>query len=109
MNGQLITPLFTVEEENLICVFHASSRAALMGNIGAAIPIFDEPLMAGIAANALGKLRSMTDTEFAGYVFHPAYHAEEDDMEDVEGDAVLIEVFIDGNTGADESATGWGE
>ena len=99
MNGLLISPLFTVEEENLICVFNSSSRTALMGNIGAAMPIFDEPLMAGIAENALGKLHSMTDAEFAEYVFHPAYHEEDDDMEDAGDDAVLIEVFINENIG----------
>ena len=110
MTGLLKSPLFTVEEENLICVFGANSRTALMGNIGAAMPIFDEPLMAGIAENALGKLHSMTDAEFAEYIFHPAYHEEEDDdMEDVEDDTVLIEVFINesisegiGTTGGEE-------
>lgn len=100
MNEQLLTPLFTVEEENLICVFDTSSRIALTDNISAAIPDFDEPEMFEIAESTLRKLNTMTDAEFTEYTFHPAYHEEDDDFDDdVDTDTVLIEVITKENLG----------
>ena len=72
--------LFTVEEENLICVFDMSSRNTLMSGISEAIPEFDEPEMQEIAVSALRKLEAMTEAEFSAYIFSPAYHSEETEV-----------------------------
>jgi len=72
---------FTVEEENLICVFDVSSRAALISDISEAIHDFDEPEMCGIAENTLKILDGMTDEEFSELTFNPAYHNDDDETE----------------------------
>jgi BMFP domain-containing protein YqiC len=68
---------FTVEEENLICVFAANSRAALSDGIRAALPDFDEREMREIAASVLDKLDAMSDEEFSALMLVPAFSAEE--------------------------------
>lgn len=68
---------FTVEEENLICIFDTSSRAALIADIRATMPDFDEPELCEIAESALKKLETMTDTEFSTLYFNPAYYNDE--------------------------------
>ncbi len=73
--------IFTVEEENLICAFNVSGRAALVGELRAAMPRFDEPEMAEIAANALKKLDALTDGEFSALTFSPAYFHDEEKEE----------------------------
>ena len=70
---------FTVEEENLICIYDTTSRAALMNGIRAATPDYEEDDMREIAENVLRKLDGMSDEEFAAIVFSPAYFNEEDD------------------------------
>ena len=72
------TPHFTVEEENLICIFQLEkkqSRTALINSIMEAMPYFDEPELTEIAENTLQILIDMTDEEFAGLTFHPTYHS----------------------------------
>jgi len=71
------TTLFTVEEENLICVFDVSSRNALIDGIRGAIPDFDEPELCEIAESVLDKLDAMTDAEFSALAFNPAYYNDE--------------------------------
>jgi len=73
--------IFTVEEENLICVFDTGSRAALLNSLNAAIPDFDEPELREIAGNIITKLNNMTDADYSALTFHPAYHGGEDDRE----------------------------
>ena len=73
--------VFTVEEENLICIFDINNRAALMAEIRDAIPYFEEPEMREIAKNVLKTLNVLTDEEFAGLVFVPAYYNDDDDDE----------------------------
>ena len=77
------TDIFTVEEENLICVFDASNRAALIDGICGALPNFDadEPEMREIAESALIKLDAMTDAEFSALTFNPAYDGGDDETE----------------------------
>jgi hypothetical protein len=65
--------ILTVEEENLICIYNISSRAALINEIRAAMPYFDEPDLRGIAGNVLKILDVMTDTEFSALTFSPEY------------------------------------
>ena len=72
-----LTP-FSVEEENLICIFNTSSRAALIGGISNAISDLDEPKLREVAKSALGKLKSMSDADFSAHIFHPAYDGDDD-------------------------------
>jgi hypothetical protein len=68
---------FTVEEENMVCIYYEINRNAVMENIRTALPDFDEDEMREIAENILQKLDSMSDTEFAEYGFTPAYSNDE--------------------------------
>jgi len=70
---------FTVEEENLICIYDTTSRTAVMDGIRAAMPDYEEDDMREIAGNVLRKLDAMSDGDFSAYVFSPAYYNEEDD------------------------------
>jgi hypothetical protein len=72
--------LFTVEEENLICVFDTSGRTALIGDIRAAMPDFEEPEMREIADSAIAKLEAMSDAEFFALTFSPAYEDDETEV-----------------------------
>jgi len=74
-------PKFTVEEENLICIFDTSSRTALINEICAAMPDFDEPGLKEIAENTLKILNGMTDAEFSELSFNPAYFNDDDETE----------------------------
>jgi len=75
-------PLFTVEEENLICVYDTSSRTTLINEITMTLPDFDEPEMREIAETTLVKLNSISDAEFEALTFHPAYHGDDEDYID---------------------------
>ena len=74
--------VFTVEEENLICVYDTSSRTALINSITDATPHFEEPEMIEIAENIITKLNAMNDGEFSVLTFHPAYHGDNDETEE---------------------------
>ena len=74
---------FTVEEENLICIYDTSDRAALINNINDAIPHFEEPELREIAESAVSKLKVMTDTEFSTLTLNPAYHGDDEDETEV--------------------------
>jgi hypothetical protein len=69
--------VFTVEEENLICIYDTASRTALINSITAALSDFNEPDMNEIAENVLSKLDAMTDEEFSAITFAPAYDDDE--------------------------------
>ena len=73
--------IFTVEEENLICVFDVSSRSALINEIRAAMPDFDEPELSEIAGNVLKILDVMTDAEYSALTLNPAYFNDDDEQE----------------------------
>ena len=70
---------FTVEEENLICIYDITDRSTLISNIKEAVPYFEEPELCEIAESALRKLEVMTDTEFSALTFQPAYHGDDED------------------------------
>ena len=59
---------FTVEEENLICLYHNAGRRRTMGKITAALPDMDGDMRA-LAQQTLSKLERMTDTDFDGQRF----------------------------------------
>ena len=61
---------FTVEEENLICMYHKSDRRRTAANIRAALPDMDED-MAALARQTADKLDAMNDADFETRQFHP--------------------------------------
>ena len=59
---------FTVEEENLICMYHKSDRRRTMAKLHAALPDMDEE-MAALARQTLDKLDAMSDADFGAQRF----------------------------------------
>ena len=55
---------FTIEEENLIAIYAEDSRERTIDNINSAMPYMDED-MRQLAAAAVNKLQTMTDSEFS--------------------------------------------
>ena len=60
---------FTVEEENLICLYHNADRRRTIAKLHAALPDMDGE-MAALARQTLAKLDNMTDADFEAYQFH---------------------------------------
>ena len=60
---------FTVEEENLICMYHNADRRRTMGKITAALPDMDENMRA-LAQQSLSKLERMTDSDYDNQKFN---------------------------------------
>ena len=60
---------FTVEEENLICMYHNADRRRTMGKITAALPDMDGDMRA-LAQQTLSKLERMTDADYDGQKFY---------------------------------------
>lgn len=56
---------FTVEEINFTCVFETQDRTQMLENIRQVMPHIKDSDMEELAEQVLGKLRSMTDEEFA--------------------------------------------
>ena len=66
---------FTVEEENLICMYHKSDRRRTAANIRAALPDMDENMRA-LAQQTLSKLERMTDSDYDNQKFNFTYENE---------------------------------
>ena len=66
-NGGL-TMNFSVEEENLICMYHTSDRRRTMARMLAALPDMDTE-MRQLANSTIAKLEQMTDADFDGQRF----------------------------------------
>ena len=64
---------WTVEETNLLSIYHEGSKAQLVENMTAALPFMDED-MRELAKRTLSKVEAMTEAEFAGL---PIYAADE--------------------------------
>lgn len=62
---------FTVEEMNLLHIYHDSSRQELVGNINTALP-FMEPDMRELAARTLAKIDALTEAEYAELAVYAA-------------------------------------
>ena len=60
---------FSVEEENLICMYHTSDRRRTMARMLAALPDMDED-MAALARQTADKLDTMHDADFEARQFH---------------------------------------
>ena len=59
---------FTVEEENLICMYHKTDQRRTAANIRAALPDMDTE-MRRLANGTIAKLERMTDADFDGQRF----------------------------------------
>ena len=59
---------FSVEEENLICMYHTSDRRRPMARMLAALPDMDTE-MRQLANSTIAKLEQMTDDDFDGQRF----------------------------------------
>ena len=62
---------FTVEEMNLLHIYHDSSKPELIGNINAALP-FMEPDMRELADRTLAKIDALTVAEYAELAVYAA-------------------------------------
>ena len=60
---------FTVEEENLICMYHNADRRRTIGRITAALPDMDEGIQT-LAQQTLSKLEHMTDADYDNQKFN---------------------------------------
>ena len=60
--------LFTIPEENIICIYKEDSRESVIQNIRDALPFMDSD-MRELAAGVIGKLQGMTDADFAAAQF----------------------------------------
>ena len=56
---------FTVEEENLICMYHNADRRRTIGKITAAMPGMDGDMWT-LAQQTLSQLEHMTDADYDG-------------------------------------------
>lgn len=57
--------IFTVEESNLISIFASKNRTKVMRDISNAIPHLDNEEMIDLSLRVVGKLKEMSDEEFA--------------------------------------------
>lgn len=60
---------FTVEEENLICMYHNADRRRTISRLAAALPVMEEDMQT-LAQQTLSKLERMTDADYDGQKFH---------------------------------------
>jgi hypothetical protein len=72
--------LFTVEEENLICIYDTRNRQALINELNADMHYFDEIELREITMKVLEKLSVMTDGDFSAYIFHPSYDSDDEEV-----------------------------
>ena len=59
---------FSVEEENLICMYHTSDRRRTMARMRATLPDMDTE-MRRLVNGVIAKLERMTDADFEGQRF----------------------------------------
>ena len=57
--------IFNVEESNLICIFAGEGRNEVIKDIERALAYLEDTDMAELSGRVIGKLRGMTDEEFA--------------------------------------------
>ena len=61
----------TVEETNLLSIYHEGNKAQLIENMTAALPFMDKE-MRELAKRTLAKVEAMTEVELAGLALYPA-------------------------------------
>jgi hypothetical protein len=62
---------FTVEETNLISIYHTGTRGAVIEEMTAAFPYMDGEIQE-LARRVVSKLDGLTDDEYAGLSIDPA-------------------------------------
>ena len=62
---------FTVEETNLLSIYHEGVKREVMENINAALPYMDED-MRELAKRTLSKVDALTEKEFAELAIYAA-------------------------------------
>ena len=62
---------FTVEETNLLSIYHEGSKAQLTENINATLPYMDAD-MRELAKRTLSKVNALTDAEYKELSVYPA-------------------------------------
>ena len=65
---------FTVEETNLMSIYHEGSKAQLMENMTAALPYMDAD-MRELAERTISKVNALTDEEYAELALYAADEA----------------------------------
>lgn len=65
---------FTVEETNLLSIYHEGSKTQLVENMTAALPYMDED-MRELAKRTLSKVTSLTEAEYAELAVYAADEA----------------------------------
>ena len=65
---------FTVEETNLLSIYHEGSKAQLIEDMTAALPYMDAGLRE-LAKRTLSKVDALTDEEYAGLAVYAADEA----------------------------------
>ena len=78
---------FTVEEENLICMYHNADRRRTIGKITAAMPGMDGDMWT-LAQQTLSKLKRMTDSDYDSQKFYFT-----DENESITADAQRVYLF----------------
>ena len=66
--------IFTVEETNLLSIYHEDGKAQLMENMTAALPYMDAD-MREFAKRTLSKVNALTDEEYAELSLYAADEA----------------------------------
>ena len=66
--------IFTVEETNLLSIYHEDGKAKLMENMTAALPYMDAD-MRELAKRTLSKVNALTDEEYAELSLYAADEA----------------------------------
>ena len=62
---------FTVEETNLLSIYHEGSKAQLVENMTAALPFMDKD-MRELTKRTLSKVDALTEAEYRELVVYPA-------------------------------------
>ena len=62
---------FTVEETNLLSIYHEGRKAQLVENMTAALPFMDED-MRELAKRTLSKVDALTEAEYRELAVYPA-------------------------------------
>ncbi len=65
--------IFTMEEINLMCIYDTGRRTALYNDLVTGLRDAYEPEMIELFVSTIEKLETITDEEFSGIGFYPAY------------------------------------
>lgn len=72
---------FTVEEINLMCIYHTSNRYILIREMETALPFVRDVEMRSLMTNTLNKLYATSDTDFSNLPLFPTWEGYDDDEE----------------------------